>query len=124
MSSAARVALLPLLCSIMAATAAAQNNYRVVAVNGGGTIRGRVTWSGPEPHLASFLIDKDPQICDPESHKTRDLERLVIGPQGGVANTVVFVKNISSGKAFDLPPARRFLDQNHCRYEPHILLVP
>lgn len=98
--------------------------YQVVSVANGGTIKGAVKWSGPEPHLTSFPITKDPQICDPDSHKTRDLERLVIGSQGGVANTVVFIKNISSGKAFDLPPARRSLDQRLCRYEPHILLVP
>lgn len=24
----------------------------------------------------------------------------------------------------DIPPQRRFLDQRHCRYEPHIVLVP
>ena len=24
----------------------------------------------------------------------------------------------------DLPEPRRFLDQKHCRYEPHVLLVP
>src|SRR5207249_8607215 len=69
-------------------------------------------------------ITKDPASCDPDSHKTRDLERLIVGPQGGVANTVVFLKNISSGKAMEMPEPRRFLDQRHCRYEPHILLVP
>jgi hypothetical protein len=37
---------------------------------------------------------------------------------------VVFLKNISSGKAMDIPENRRFLDQKDCRYEPHILLVP
>jgi len=71
-----------------------------------------------------MAITKDPQICDPASLKTRDLERLIVGPQGGVANTVVFLKNISRGKPMDLPQQRRFLDQKHCRYEPHILLVP
>jgi hypothetical protein len=105
-------------------TAGQSSDYRVISVANGGTIKGTVKWSGPEPHLSSFPITKDPQICDPDSHKTRDLERLVIGPQGGVANTVVFIKNISSGKAFDLPPARRSLDQRFCRYEPHILVVP
>jgi hypothetical protein len=40
-----------------------------------------------------------PEICDPESHKTRDLERMIVGPESSVANTVVFLKNISSGKA-------------------------
>ena len=72
---------------------------------------------------AYLRFRKDPQICDPESQKVRDLERLVIGPKSGVANTVVFLKNISEGKAMDLPEARRFLDQKHCRYEPHVLLV-
>src|ERR1700685_4704397 len=100
------------------------NGYSVVSVANGGTIKGTVKWSGPEAHLTSFPITKDPQICDPDSHKTRDLERLVIGPQGGVANTVVFIRSISKGKAFDLPPERRSLDQRLCRYEPHILLVP
>src|SRR6266852_8613403 len=98
--------------------------YQVVTVSNGGTITGTVKWSGPMPRLASMPIFKDQQICDPESAKTRDLERLVVGPQQGVANTIVFLKNISSGKAMDLPEQRRFLDQKHCRYEPHVLLVP
>jgi hypothetical protein len=101
-----------------------QESYRVVTVTDGGNITGIVKWAGPQPHLASFPITKDPQICDPESARTRDLERLIIGPQGGVANTVVYLKDVARGKAFDLPEQRRFLDQKHCRYEPHILLVP
>ena len=111
-----------LLC--LAYRATAQSSYLVITVTDGGTITGTVKWSGPQPHLATLPISKDPQICDPDSHKTRDLERLVIGPDGGVANTVVFLKNMSRGKAFDLPAPRRFLDQRLCRYEPHILLVP
>ncbi len=69
-------------------------------------------------------ITQNPKICDPDSKKTADLERLVIGPGGGVANAVVYLKNISSGKAIELPEQRRHLDQKHCRYIPHILLVP
>ena len=69
-------------------------------------------------------VNKDPGICDPESHKRISLERMVIGPDGGVANTIVYLKNISRGKAMNLPAPRRSLDQKHCRYEPHILWVP
>jgi hypothetical protein len=76
------------------------------------------------PHLATLPINKDPKICDPMSEKTRDLERLVVGANQGVANTVVYLADITRGKAMDLPPPRRSLDQKHCRYEPHILLVP
>ena len=102
----------------------AQSNYQVISVTDGGTISGTVKWSGPVPRSLEFPITKDLQICDPDSQKKADLERLVIGPQGGVANTVVYLKNISAGKAMDLPEQRRHLDQKRCRYIPHILLVP
>jgi hypothetical protein len=108
----------------VATAAFTQSDYKVITVTDGGTISGTVKWSGPVPHALDFPITKDPQICDPDSKKTADLERLIIGSQGGVANTIVYLKNISSGKAMDLPEQRRHLDQKHCRYVPHILLVP
>lgn len=108
---------------LAAAVAFSQSSYKVIAVGDGGSISGTVRWSGPLPHALAFPITKDPQICDPDSKKTTDLERLVVGPQGGIANTVVYLKDISSGKALDLPVQRRHLDQKHCRYIPHILLV-
>lgn len=104
-------------------TTLGQSAYHIVKVTDGGTIAGQVKWTGPVPRSLTFPITKDPQICDPESHKHVDLERLVIGPEGGVANTVVFLSDVSKGKAMDLPEPRRFLNQSHCRYEPHILLV-
>jgi len=107
----------------LACSAAAQE-YRAITLTNPGTIVGTVKWTGPLPHLATLPINKDPQICDPDAQKTRDLERLIVGPEGGVANTVVYLRNISSGKPMQLPEQRRFLDQKHCRYEPHILLVP
>jgi hypothetical protein len=108
----------------LAGMATAQTNYQVVALHDAGTIKGTVKWSGTMPHIPSLPINKDPEICDPDAHKTRDLERLIVGSQGGVANTVVFLKDISSGKPMDIPEPRRFLNQKYCRYEPHILLVP
>jgi hypothetical protein len=124
MSKHAVFVLLSVLLLLATNSAAAQSSYRETSVANGGTITGTVKWSGALPRIPTFPINKDPQICDPESHKTRDLERLIVGPDGGVANTVVFLKDISRGKAMDIPEPRRFLDQKHCRYEPHILLVP
>jgi hypothetical protein len=124
MFQAVRFALFSVYLLAAVGSATAQSNYQVVPLGSVGTIAGTVKWSGPLPRIVNFPINKDLEICDPESHKTRDLERLIVGPQGGVANTVVFLKNISSGKAMDVPEPRRFLDQKHCRYEPHILLVP
>jgi hypothetical protein len=124
MFQAVKNTVLSVCCFAAVQLAIAQSSYRVVTVDDPGTIAGTVKWSGPLPSIPTFTINKDPEICDPESHKTRDLERLIVSSQGGVANTVVFLKNISSGKAMAIPEPRRFLDQKHCRYEPHILLVP
>jgi Carboxypeptidase regulatory-like domain len=114
-----------LVCPVALATfAAAQDGYKVISVTDGGTISGSVKWSGPAPRELDFPVTKDPQICDPEGKKSVSLERLIVGPQGGVANTIVYLKNISAGKALELPEQRRHLDQKRCRYIPHILLVP
>jgi hypothetical protein len=110
--------------ALAAARSAAQSGYQVITVENGGTIKGTVKWQGPLPHLKPYEINKDLQVCDPQGQKLRDLERLLVSPDGGVANTVVFLRNISKGKAMDLPVARRSLNQKSCRYEPHILLVP
>lgn len=112
------IALLPQL------SAAQGSGYQVVTVEDGGTIKGTVKWQGALPHLVASEINKDPQICDPLGQKHRDLERLLVAPNGGVANTVVYLKNVTRGKAMDLPVQRRELNQKNCRYEPHILLVP
>jgi hypothetical protein len=109
---------------LSAARGAAQSAYQVINVSDGGTISGTVKWTGPLPKIVPMPINKDPQVCDPQSQKMRDLERLTVATNGGVANTVVFLKNVTQGKAMDLPEARQFLNQKHCRYEPHVLLVP
>jgi hypothetical protein len=103
---------------------AGQSGYQVISVTDGGTIKGTVKWQGALPHLVPSEINKDPLVCDPLGQKHRDLGRLLVAPDGGVANTVVFLRNVTRGKAMDIPASRRFLNQKSCRYEPHILLVP
>jgi hypothetical protein len=117
---------LAVLSLIVAASlvSAAQSGYQVITVQDGGTIKGTVKWQGAMPHLVPSEINKDQQVCDPLGQKHRDLERLLIAPNGGVANTVVFLRGVTRGKAMDLPVLRRALNQKNCRYEPHILLVP
>jgi hypothetical protein len=122
--SQTRFVILAMLLIAATFNASAQSGYTVIPVTDGGTISGTVKWSGPEPKGLDVPVNKDPEICDPDSHKTIDMDRLVIGPDSGVANTIVYIKNISQGKAMNLPQPRRSLDQRHCRYEPHILLVP
>jgi hypothetical protein len=99
--------------------------YQAVQVTNGGTITGTVKWSGAPAKPIVLPITKNPDICDPQKKKDRDLERIIVAPDGSVANTVVYLKNISKGKAMDtLAVQRRQLNQKTCRYEPHVYLVP
>jgi hypothetical protein len=102
----------------------AQTGYATIQVADPGTVTGTVKWEGPIPKIPKLPITKNSEVCDPESRKSRDLERLLIGSNSGVENTVVYLKDITKGKAMDLPDARQHLDQKTCRYVPHILLVP
>jgi polysaccharide lyase family 4-like protein len=99
-------------------------NYSVVDVESGGSISGTVKWSGTVPKIPRLAITKDVKVCDPDGAKTRDLQRLLVGADGGVANTVVYLKDVTRGKAWDLPASEQTLDQKACVYVPHILLVP
>jgi nitrous oxide reductase accessory protein NosL len=99
-------------------------NYEVLDVESVGSISGTVVWSGPIPPIPRLPITKDTKVCDPGGGKSRDLQRLVIDSDGGVANTVVYLKDVARGKAWDLPRAEQILDQRSCTYVPHILLVP
>jgi Carboxypeptidase regulatory-like domain len=101
----------------------AQTGYVTVSVSDPGTIQGVVKWTGTVPRIPKLPITKNADICDPENTKTRDLERLIISSQGGVANTVVFLKDVSKGKAMEIPDERWHLDQKNCRYIPHIMIV-
>jgi hypothetical protein len=116
--------LLLLVIALATDLSAAQSGYQVVSVEDGGTIKGTVKWQGVLPRVILSEINRDMAICDPLDLKRRDLGRLLVAPNGGVANTIIFLRNIDHGKAMDLPLARRALNQKNCRYEPHILLVP
>lgn len=113
-----------LLAGLFAGAAFAQSSYVTMNVDDPGAISGVVKWSGPVPKIPKLPITKNADICDPESAKIRDLERLLINSDGEVQNTVVYLKDVSKGKPMDLPEERWHMDQKSCRYVPHILLVP
>ena len=117
-----RVAIGLSLCVLIfscAGQAAAQSDYTPITVDNGGTITGNVKWTGPVPKIPKLPITKNADVCDPDSHKTRDLERLEVNSKGGVANTVVYLKDITKGKEMDLPDARQHLDQRTCLFSAH-----
>ena len=56
-----------------------QSQYKIISVVDGGTISGNVKWSGSMPRNLTFPVTKDAKVCDPDSRKSTDLERLIVG---------------------------------------------
>ena len=104
-------------------TAAKSPKYEPLAVANGGTVRGKVTWSGPQPALDPFPINKNPEFCDLDKTGKRKSVRLMVGKDGGVKNAVVYLAGITKGKPLD-KTGPYLLNQKGCDYEPHILVVP
>jgi plastocyanin len=93
--------------------------YEVVEVTDGGTISGEVKFAGEPPVPAKVEVTKDQEVCG----KTEKIdESLVVGPNKGIKDVVVSIRNIQKGKK--LPDQGAVLDQRDCRYAPHVVLTP
>jgi hypothetical protein len=102
-------------CLLPASPAISQ--YRAVTVPHGGSVRGRVTLAAQSKVPPGLAITKDDVVCGSRP----SFSRLLLGRDRGVANAVVFLKDIAAGKPF---PAVRpsVLMQRHCEFLPHVML--
>jgi plastocyanin len=108
----------PAIAVAMSISGTALAQYTGEVVHSPGRITGRVTFAAPHPDRPPEARDKNPEVCG----STHENETLLIGPEGGVANVVVYLKDIKSGQA--LVPTTADLDQAGCTYVPHVLAVP
>ena len=107
-----------LCCASILLLATAASGYEVARVSGGGTISGRITYSGRAPARRTILVTKDSAVCG----KERDEDVFQVSRTGGVANVVVYLLDVGAGKGW--ADAREpVLDQQGCRYVPHVQVV-
>lgn len=111
--------------SLVPAHAAAQSSkkkYEEIDVTDGGTIRGRVVFNGEVPEL-TLLVTQDQSVCRHTDGKTKS-PRLKIGGGNGVAETLVYLKNIERGKPLSALDGPATLDQVGCAYDPFLQVIP
>lgn len=79
-----------------------------------GSIAGRVTFAGPAPPEEVLVVTKDVPVCGARL----PAERFVVGPEGGLADTVVFLETWPG----DPPPPTVPLtvDNRGCRFVPRV----
>ena len=85
-----------------------------------GDIVGKVKYAGTAPAPAKIQVTKDQAVCGKAEHSD---ETLLVGPDKGVKNVVVNIDDPKDGKKYT-PAAKPTLDQNGCKFVPHVDIVP
>ncbi|MFQ5753633.1 MAG: carboxypeptidase regulatory-like domain-containing protein [bacterium] len=98
------------------------SQYQIIEVKNGGKLSGKVTFSGEVPIPKQLEITQDQNVCGKEPKHN---ESLVVSKEShGLRNVVGSIVNISKGKAWPADIEPSVLDQNGCRFDPHVLVVP
>jgi plastocyanin len=84
------------------------------------TLRGVVQYTGAMPERKKLPVTIDQYVCG----KEKDAEDLVLGPQRGVLNAVVWLENPPAGAKGENLPAKVEMDQKGCVFTPRVVLVP
>jgi plastocyanin len=92
-----------------------------VDVSTAGTLTGRVVLDGPVPANPPIKMSADP-YCIQQNPNGATLENYVVD-NGGLENVFVYVKDGLGKYYFDTPAEAVTLDQQGCRYRPHVLGV-
>jgi len=87
----------------------------------GGTISGKIKFTGTAPRNPA--IDMSEEAACKAKYKTTPTEEIVVaGPANALANVFVYVKSgVPAGQKFTAPTTAVVLDQDGCRYHPHVL---
>lgn len=93
--------------------------YEEAAVENGGTIKGTVTYTGRVPSR-TVLPTKDQEVCG----QMREEPEVRVGPDGGVEDTIVYLVGVEQGKAWPAEAEEPVLDNEDCRFVPHVQAIP
>jgi len=87
----------------------------------GGTITGTIKFTGVAPKNPA--IDMSEEAACKAKYKTPPTQEVVVaGPANALANVFVYVKaGVPAGQTFTAPTTAVVLDQDGCRYHPHVL---
>ncbi|HEX4153917.1 MAG TPA: carboxypeptidase regulatory-like domain-containing protein [Steroidobacteraceae bacterium] len=92
----------------------ASADYEVVTVSNGGTIDGVVTLSGAAPAESPITTTKNQDYCG----ATIPNPTYMVDSAGGMANVIVYLKDVTKGKAPASEPLK--LVNEHCMFSPRV----
>jgi len=84
-----------------------------------GSVSGKVVFNGTPPPVETIRMTTDP-VCA-QTGASVPSESAIVGANGAVKNAFVYVKDgLDPAYSFDVPTAAVVLDQQGCKYTPHV----
>ncbi|MCK5640021.1 MAG: hypothetical protein KAJ19_04465, partial [Gammaproteobacteria bacterium] len=84
--------------------------YTVTAVSNGGSVSGKVTFSGKDPAPVPYTVSKDTDTCGTDNRKI-DFVKV---NKGALQEVVVYLDKVKEGKDWSKEVANIVLDQKGC----------
>jgi plastocyanin len=85
---------------------------------GTAAVTGKVTYADGDPD-AAVNMDADP-VCEGLHTDPVTTQKVVVDEGGNLANVFVYIKEGLEGRPFAVPAETLLLDQEGCRYSPHV----
>ena len=95
---------------------------RNVIAAGEGKITGTIKLDGTPPHQRPIDMSKEPSCQKQHEGHPVTTENVVVGPNGGLQNVVVYISEGLSGAA-GTPSQTPNFDQKGCQYIPHVMAL-
>src|SRR5882672_10964072 len=106
---------------VLAVFAASAARRPAGAEQAGATITGKVKFTGVRPTNPRIDMSEE-AACKAKYPTPPTAETVVVNANGTLANVFVYVKaGLPAGAAYPAPTTPVVLDQNGCRYHPHVL---
>ncbi len=99
--------------------AAHASAYKEVSVSNGGSVSGKITFSGTDPAPKKYKISKDNDTC---GTGTREIDYVAVN-NGALADVVVYLDKVKEGKPFPAELSDVRIDQKGCEFKPFLQIM-
>src|SRR5690242_19212713 len=113
---------LPVVLMITLAVMVSERGVRAAPPSGGSFI-GTIKLDGVAPHQKSIDMSKEPSCAAVHKDRPITAEAVVVGPDGGLANVVVYISEGWGGSAAAPAAQTVTINQKGCQYLPHVVAL-
>jgi len=87
----------------------------------GGTVTGKVAFTGDKPKMATLDMSAQPKCEAAHKGEAVKSQEVVVNANGTLKNAFVWIKAGLPDKQWAVPSNAVLLDQHGCMYEPHVI---